>query len=348
MRRTSDGLLAALALAHGAALGLGLPAPLIALGFWWNANTISHNFIHRPFFRSRSTHRLFCGFLTLVLGVPQSLWAQSHLAHHADRPWRLKLSRWVVVEILLVVALWVALAALAPAYLLAAYLPGLALGLGLCHLQGVFEHRGAAVSHYGRLYNFFFFNDGYHAEHHARPRLHWAELPSSREPGAPQSRWPPVFRWLDLLEQAVLSSAPLQRFMIETHRRAFERLLKRRPAPKSVAVVGGALFPRSVLALRTVFPEARLTVIDASAKSVDSARPLLPDGIEVRREWFDAGRHHGFDLIVVPLAYRGDRLELYRRPPAPAVIVHDWIWRRRGRGTVVSVPLLKRMNLVTA
>src|SRR5881628_16948 len=48
-----DALFIALALAHGLAL-IGFPSiPLIAIGLWWNANTIAHNFIHRPFFRSR-------------------------------------------------------------------------------------------------------------------------------------------------------------------------------------------------------------------------------------------------------------------------------------------------------
>jgi len=26
--------------------------------------------------------------------------------------------------------------------------------------------------------------------------------------------------------------------------------------------------------------------------------------------------------------------------------VHDWLWSRRGKGLVVSLPLLKRLNLV--
>ena len=32
---------------------------LIALGLWWNSNTISHSFIHGPFFRSRRLKALF-------------------------------------------------------------------------------------------------------------------------------------------------------------------------------------------------------------------------------------------------------------------------------------------------
>ena len=37
------------------------------------------------------------------------------------------------------------------------------------------------------------------------------------------------------------------------------------------------------------------------------------------------------DLVVIPLAFRGDRTALYRRPPAPLLVVHDWLWRARGR-----------------
>ena len=46
-----------LSLVHGALL-LAIPSmPLIALGTWWNSNTVSHNFIHLPFFRSRKLNR---------------------------------------------------------------------------------------------------------------------------------------------------------------------------------------------------------------------------------------------------------------------------------------------------
>ena len=32
------------------------------------------------------------------------------------------------------------------------------------------------VSSYHRLYNWLWFNNGYHAEHHYRPRVHWTEM----------------------------------------------------------------------------------------------------------------------------------------------------------------------------
>jgi hypothetical protein len=49
---------------------------------------------------------------------------------------------------------------------------------------------------------------------------------------------------------------------------------------------------------------------------------------------------------VFPLSFDGARELLYARPPARAVIVHDWIWRRRGTSRIVSPILLKRVNLV--
>jgi hypothetical protein len=52
------------------------------------------------------------------------------------------------------------------------------------------------------------------------------------------------------------------------------------------------------------------------------------------------------DLVVVPLAFEGDRVRVYAHPPAPLVAVHDWIWRPRGRSVVISWLLLKRLNLV--
>ena len=86
-----DALLVFLALAHGALLLARPSIPLIAVALWWNANTISHNFIHLPFFRSRALNRLFSWYLTALLGIPQTLWRERHLAHHGRNGARRKL-----------------------------------------------------------------------------------------------------------------------------------------------------------------------------------------------------------------------------------------------------------------
>src|SRR5215813_5945904 len=88
-----DGLLVALAFTHGSLLLTCSSVALIAVGLWWSANTISHNFIHRPFFRSRSLNAAFSCYLSLLLGFPQSLWRARHLAHHgAQNPIEMRLA----------------------------------------------------------------------------------------------------------------------------------------------------------------------------------------------------------------------------------------------------------------
>jgi hypothetical protein len=114
-----------------------------------------------------------------------------------------------------------------------------------------------------------------------------------------------------------------------------------------VAIVGGGLWPRTALVLRRLLPGARLVVIDRSAENLAAARPFLPADVEVINDFYDPARMRDFDLVVVPLALLGDREALYRDPPAPVLLVHDWLWRRRGEGVVVSWLLLKRLNLVT-
>ena len=172
-----DALPVGLALVHAAVL-LAVPTgATVALGLWWNANSVSHHFIHKPYFRPRLLNQLFSCYVSLLLGLPQTLWRDRHLAHHAGVAWRLKVSPQLVLEEGLILALWATLLLLAPRFFLAAYLPGFAAGLGLCWLQGHYEHSRGTVSHYGRLYNLMFLNDGYHIEHHLRPSTHWTELP---------------------------------------------------------------------------------------------------------------------------------------------------------------------------
>src|ERR1700687_6187239 len=117
----SDAGLVALAAMHAAILVLWPVAPLIAAGVWWNSNTIAHNFIHRPFFRSVHLNRLFSAALSVLLGIPQRLWRDRHLSHHACVEWRLRVSRQLCVETALVLCVWTALAWLEPRFFLLAY-----------------------------------------------------------------------------------------------------------------------------------------------------------------------------------------------------------------------------------
>ena len=64
------------------------------------------------------------------------------------------------------------------------YLPFYYLGHVMSMIVGYYEHYQAdpdlpiawGVSTYARLYNFLWLNNGYHAEHHYRPRVHWTQM----------------------------------------------------------------------------------------------------------------------------------------------------------------------------
>jgi hypothetical protein len=292
-------------------------------------------------------------YLSLLLGIPQAVWRERHLAHHANRPARIRSSPELAIQIGAVLASWMAIAAVAPALFAGAYIPGYLGGLLLCALHGFYEHHHGTTSHYGRVYNLLFFNDGYHAEHHARPGVHWSRLPEHRDAEARQSRWPAPFRWLDALgldglERLVLTSTVLQRFVVDSHARALQSLLASAPGRiETVGIVGGGLFPRTAIVLQRLRPAARLTIIDASRANLDRAQRFLNRrDVEFVHAKYAPGRPYAFDLMVIPLSYVGDRRAVYADPPAALVVVHDWIWRKRGASRIVAVPLLKRMNLV--
>lgn len=390
-----DAVLLAAALAQGGLVAavLGMPqkpalrlpfAALLGVLIWWNANTISHNHLHNPLFRSRLANRLFSLYLTLTTGVPQTLWRSRHLWHHAGEPAGKKTLRLGAVgglELLMLGAMWLGLWLWAPGRFWWVYLPGFGLGMLLCQLQGYFEHNGQpvviepGVSYYGAVYNFFWFNDGYHAEHHRHPGTHWSSLPARKSlPGqATQSSLPPLLRGVALLrargnrwqgqalvalEQLALRPGAVQRFMLRTHERALQQLLAdaaaRLPAQPRIGIIGGGLFPRTALLLAKLLPQAHLTIVDESARHVALAEAtLLSAGVPsaqltLRAECFAVPRHCAFDLLVFPLGYVGDRDALYQpQPGEPPRLIHDWLWRRRGaRSVIISGWLAKRLSLV--
>jgi fatty acid desaturase len=405
----ADAWLVAMALVHGGLAvagalviaraptvsGLVAAAAFTALGLWWSSNTISHNHLHNPIFEKDALNRGFSLYLSALLVVPQSIWRARHLAHHAGDPPRRnrggerseprrsspghvrrggpserRIARGAPLELALCAAVVAVLLACAPRLLLFGCAPGYVVGMGLCWLQGWFEHVGpdgaAGVSFYGALYNRLWFNDGFHAEHHRWPREHWSRLPSRRLDAARASGLPPVARWLSslrtlvnraqaralcVLERVALASPSLQRFMIATHERAFRALWPRLGAVRRVAVVGGGLFPRTALVVRRIVPDCALVLVDADAGHLAQAAEHLARAgvgdVELRCERFTASTSEPVDLIVLPLGFVGDRARLYGRPVGAPLLVHDWIWRVRGEaGARVSLLLAKRVNLV--
>jgi len=343
----------ALALLHGAILASFPSAPLIALGVWWNSNTVSHNFVHRPFFRSRGWNVLFGAYLSILLGIPQAWWRARHLAHHGIPDQRGIDARELGLQAVLIAASWSMLLVYARAFFVWIYLPGYVAGLVLCALHGHYEHARGTISHYGALYNRLCFNDGYHVEHHRYPGVPWTRLPAYRgRSAAVESAWPAPLRWMEAvnlttLEHVALHFPLVQRYMVNSHARAFRAVAVSLDSAKRIAIVGGGLFPRTALVLRALYPDAKLVVIDANREHVERARRILNDErIAFVHARFPSSTSVDFDALVIPLSYDGDRALLYRRPPARTLIVHDWIWRKRGTSRIVSPFLLKRLNVI--
>jgi fatty acid desaturase len=54
----------------------------VAYSYLWNLQSISHNFIHNPFFINPWLNRAYSVLLTLDLGVPHVLYHHYHMNHH--------------------------------------------------------------------------------------------------------------------------------------------------------------------------------------------------------------------------------------------------------------------------
>jgi fatty acid desaturase len=125
-------------------------------------------------------------------GKPESVWGYTFLSvfrdnigdvHKAiaksspfDARWaRFELWTFLALAFAALVYNWKAVLFLVPFYYL---------GNCLSSLNGYYEHFNGnpdvplawGVSSYNNLYNFLWFGNGYHAEHHYRPRMHWTNM----------------------------------------------------------------------------------------------------------------------------------------------------------------------------
>ena len=125
-------------------------------------------------------------------GLPENLWTYVFFSYFRDdakaiyRSIRRKgraLAVSGVFEIVLFLSLYVA-AGIANWRFICFFLPFYYFGHCLSYLNGYYLHFGGnpnvplawGVSSYHKLYNWLWFNNGYHAEHHYRPRVHWTEM----------------------------------------------------------------------------------------------------------------------------------------------------------------------------
>lgn len=216
---------------------LGILGIVYAFSISWNINSVAHNFIHNPYFRSPALNRAFSLVESLAIGFSQSFYDLVHKRHHvgnsdrqdangdtidwlsiyrhghdgeAESPWTYTFlsffrddiflthrelkkkspqdARWGVIELILFLSLYVT--AFAYNWHFAVYfIPFYYLGQSLSSLNGYYRHYGGnpdmpiawGVSTYGWLYNLVWFNNGYHAEHHYRPRVHWTKMKELHE-----------------------------------------------------------------------------------------------------------------------------------------------------------------------
>ena len=137
-------------------------------------------------------------------GEPESVWSYTFLGFFRDDPKAIyrdikkrspfnakfgvfEIASWVLLVIAGFVFQW---------KFMLFFLPFYYLGHCLSYLNGYFLHYGGnpdvplawGVSSYHKLYNWIWFNNGYHAEHHYKPQVHWTEMKVLREKILDQQR----------------------------------------------------------------------------------------------------------------------------------------------------------------
>jgi fatty acid desaturase len=126
-------------------------------------------------------------------GEAENPWTYVFLSFFRDNPAAIKreLSKrgrgdliWGNIELAAFASVLLVMCLLNWRYVICFFLPFFYLGHCFSYLNGYFRHYGAdpdkpiawGVSSYGRIYNWIFFYNGYHAEHHFRPKVHWTKM----------------------------------------------------------------------------------------------------------------------------------------------------------------------------
>lgn len=136
-------------------------------------------------------------------GEPENIWAYSFLSpFRADAVGLAKEAVKagnklnLITEVSLMIFIWVMLLIIAPKYFLMFFLPVWYLGQVSEYLENYLEHHKADVSNsltdsvscYDTFYNFLWFNNGYHQEHHCYPSIHWSDIPKAKAKMLPEAQ----------------------------------------------------------------------------------------------------------------------------------------------------------------
>jgi fatty acid desaturase len=122
----------------------------------------------------------------------ESVWKYTFLSFLRDDPFAIikelkakseSEARWGIFEIVGFMVLYLGMFFVNWQFMLF-FLPFYYFGHCLSYLNGYYLHYGGdtdqpiawGVSSYHKLYNWLWFNNGYHAEHHFRPKMHWTQM----------------------------------------------------------------------------------------------------------------------------------------------------------------------------
>jgi fatty acid desaturase len=126
-------------------------------------------------------------------GQAENPWSYTFLSFFRDNPSAISKElakrgaddmRWGRAELAVFITVMTVEALLNWRFMVLYFLPFMYFGHCLSYLNGFYRHYGGnpdkpiawGVSSYDKLYNWIWFYNGYHAEHHFRPKVHWTKM----------------------------------------------------------------------------------------------------------------------------------------------------------------------------
>jgi fatty acid desaturase len=131
-------------------------------------------------------------------GQAENPWSYTFLSFFRDNPAAIGRElakrggaemRWGKIELATFISVMAIEALLNWRFMICYFLPFMYFGHSLSYLNGYYRHYGGnpdkpiawGVSSYDKLYNWIWFYNGYHAEHHFRPKAHWTRMVALHE-----------------------------------------------------------------------------------------------------------------------------------------------------------------------